>query len=463
MSDSIYPAEPPVDLRSARKITPLAEPDPVPIDEAPTEQFEAADVVDEYSDVDDTWHDEPAPEPHTAEPVVVTAEWFDRALPLPSGAESDPAMWGRRGWLNTVTAGALKLRPRPEEVLHRRAVAAVAQPLVGRSMIMVANPKGGQSKTVTALMLAETFAHLRRMGAPVVWDNNEADGTLGLRAASAVPNTSVWDLIDHAQLLTAPTASAADLTRFLRPQPSGAEVLAADDSAERMDQIGAAECETVYSVLRRWREMVIVDTGNNHRRDNWLWTAERADLLVVPIIYAADATVKVLKMVHALRQRGLHHLLDNAIVVCAPNALGDTPELREQIHSALAEAGLHTIIDVPFEPSMPMGGRVEYSRLSESTRRAWVQVCAVAATFLAATMSDRQDDLAANSTQELSSFESAEEQAPLVDELEAADDESSSAEEFPENRFSVVDRHLDDVVRAANSTTTTQHVWRFGA
>lgn len=436
MSDPIYPAEPPVDLRSARKITPPPapnQPDPGPDLDVPADLLDGPQAPGDDYDTD--WIDEGGtdhadPVGTSGGPVVVTAQWLDDLLPTPAGAVSDPATWGRRGWWNTVTAGAVALRARPDEVLHRRAVAAVGQPLVGRSLVMVANPKGGQKKTVTSLMLAETFAAHRRGSAPVVWDNNEADGTLGLRAASAVPNSSVWDLIEHAELLTSPTAAAADLSRFLRPQPTGAEVLAADDSAERMDQLGAGECEAVHSVLRRWREMVIVDTGNNHRRDNWLWTADHADLLVVPIMYAADATVKVLKMAHALRRRGLDHLLDTAIVVCTPNAAGDTPALRGQIHTALAESGLRTILEVPFEAALLRGGRIEYSRLPQATRRAWVQVCAVAATTLAQSTPYRVD-------------------GPGHDGAHPQHGRSR-----PE-RFAAADRHLDDVVRGTRSSSPT--------
>lgn len=396
MSDSIYPAEPPVDLRSARKIT------PPPV--APEQEFDEPTSPDtdtaQWSDAsesaepcrDEYWDEGGDFEsPHAS--AVTTSAWREELLPTPPGVETDPAQWGRRGWFNTVTVGALKLRPLPDEVLHRKAVAAVGRPLMGQQLIMVANPKGGQAKTVTSLMLGNTFATHRRTSPPVVWDNNESEGTLGYRAASAVPATSVWDLLAHSHTLASPNAAASGLSRFLRAQPTGAEVLASDDSAERMDQIEGKDCERVYSVLRRWRELVIVDTGNNRRRENWLWTAHNAHLLVIPIIYALDSTVVVLKMIESLKRLGLEALVANAIVVCSPNPAGPDPKLHEEVRSILLEVGLRNFAEVPFDPALPRAGRIDYDRLSEDTRRAWVQVCAMAATVLAEAAQYREVEL----------------------------------------------------------------------
>ncbi|QSE87942.1 hypothetical protein JWS13_04330 (plasmid) [Rhodococcus pseudokoreensis] len=387
MTDSIYPAEPPVDLRSARKITPpppAAEPEfENPHADEPEVWAPAAGSEPEGSDQDYVWDEGDSDNQQELAPAVAAPAWHEELLPTPPNAETDPARWGRRGWFNTVSGGALKLRPRPEEVLHRRGVAAVGRPLIGDQLIMVANPDGGQAKTVSALMLGNTFATYRRSGPPVVWDNNESEGTLGLRAASAVPATSVWDLLASFGDLAAPHAAASGLSQFLRPQPTGAEVLASDDSADRFDEIEGEDCEKIYSVLRRWRDLVIVDTGNNRRCESWVWTARNAHVLVIPIVYALDATVAVLKMVESLKRLGLEDLVANAIVVGTPNSAGPDPELHDQIHEILSKVGIRNFTDVPFEPAFPRGGRIDYDRLSEETRRAWVRVTAMTATVLA--------------------------------------------------------------------------------
>lgn len=400
MSDSIYPAEPPVDLRSARKITP---PPPAPETEAEyapqhpdeTGVWPAATEASEEEGQDYGWDEGDSDDAQGPAPVVAAPAWHEELLPTPPNAETDPARWGRRGWFNTVTGGALTLRPRPEEVLHRRAVAAVGQHLIGEQLIMVANPDGGQAKTVSALMLGNTFATYRRTSPPVVWDNNESEGTLGFRAASATPAASVWDLLANFADLSAPHAAASGLSQILRPQPTGAEILASDDSADHFDEITAEDCAKVYTVLRRWRDLIIVDTGNNRRCESWLWTAKHAHVLLIPIVYALDSTVFVLKMVEVLNRLGRQDLVANAIVVGTPNAAGPDPELRAQIEEVLTKVGIRNFTDVPYEPAFPRGGRIDYDRLSEETRRAWVRVTAMTATVLAESAPHRTTALTA--------------------------------------------------------------------
>lgn len=401
MTERNYPAEPPVDLRSVRKITPPVTADPdFPAEQDAAFADAAFDEGYETTDIEQPTFADPDADDFTASgdelsstrPTVAQLTWD--LLPSPPGAETDPAQWGAKGWANTVTGGLLRLRPKTPEIEYRRARAAVAQQWQGRQMIMVANLKGGEGKTITTLTMANIFASLRG-GSVVAWDTSEAEGTLAYRAAVATPDRSVWDLLANAEALVSPHAEVSALSRFLRMQPSKAEVLASDDSALRMAQINADHCRSIYSVLRRFRDLVIVDTGNNRRASNWLWAAHNADLLVVPMTYREDSAVTVCRMFEALQARGLHSLVANAIVVLTVPPSGASQDKQDLIRRALNNAGVRNAVAVPFDGELAGGGRIDHARLHEETVQAWTRVCAMAATSLAASSQARGMELTA--------------------------------------------------------------------
>lgn len=322
-----------------------------------------------------------------AVPVDAVPTAPPRDLLAAASVEADPAQWGWRGRVNA--AAGLSLRPKADsdEVAYRRAVAKVQQNLVGTAMVTVINVKGGQGKTPTTLILSNIFGQLRG-GSVVAWDANESKGTLGDRAAVGPapgrPETTVWDLLEHASDLAGHNAASGGLGAFLRRQPSTDEVLASDQSSTRTRAIGAAECATVMSVLRRHRTVVFVDTGNDDLADNWQWVTANAHQLVIPMTIRRDAAAKVAQMLHGLHSRGLSHLVETAVV-----AIAATPEStvadRDLILDELQDAGITQILEMPYEPAFGgSGGRIVAARLSRRTTAAYTALAGVVADNLAA-------------------------------------------------------------------------------
>ena len=69
------------------------------------------------------------------------------------GIETDPAEWGRRGRINQTLG--MKLRAEPAEIDYRYDVELIARAVLPPwFVVMIANPKGGQGKTPTTLMLS---------------------------------------------------------------------------------------------------------------------------------------------------------------------------------------------------------------------------------------------------------------------------------------------------------------------
>ncbi|MBC7299919.1 MAG: hypothetical protein H5T78_03075 [Nocardia sp.] len=389
MSERSYPMESGVNLRSLRKTAPVEDAEPeIPADEpddfAPTE----ADLAE-------------------ARPALPP---LSDLLPESQGHETDPAKWGFRGWVNAASGGLLKLAPQTPEITARAAREAVRQQWIGHQRIAVANPKGGEGVTPTALTMGNVFAS-ERGSSVLVWDNNEAEGTLASRAIATRQEETVWDLLEHAEQLADPGADRAALSSFVRLQPTRAEVLAADEDPHGTGLIGAEQCRSIDAVLRRYRELTIIDTGNNRRRSNWLWSMYNAHLLVVPMTYREDSGRVVVRMLATLHEIGLSALVTNAIVVLTEPLGGVDPDVRSRIHDWLQRAGIRNLVEVPFDPILAGGGRIDHSKLSEPSIAAWTQVCAMAATSLAVSSQRRGRELRSRANPQ--SFRRPEERRPL--------------------------------------------------
>ncbi|TSD93263.1 hypothetical protein FOS14_23485 [Skermania sp. ID1734] len=407
MSEMFYPGEAPVDLTRTRKIIISAAPPPA-----------QPDVLGEGFDADE--FTPPAIDDGERALAAASTPATGGAEQLLDAAGQEPAkraQWGHRGRINRLLG--LRLAPSQAETADRLAHAALTAPLRGRQVVMVANAKGGQGKTTTALLLANTFATTRRAGAaPVVWDNAEAEGTLGYRA-NATGSVTVWDLLAAAESLTAPAAQASALSRLVRTEPSGVEIIASDDCARRLEQITAEHCRSIDAVLRRWRELVIVDTGNNRRRSNWLWTAYAADVLVIPLVYDAAAGMTVLKMLAALREHGLDRLAGSAVAVITGSPAPTDAGLRAHLLAALAEHGIDTVAEIPYDPVLARGGRIDYQQLGAPTRRAWTVAAGHVAARLAAAATRIETTSAAAEPVHEYPAAAAEDAAARIAELEA--------------------------------------------
>jgi len=89
------------------------------------------------------------------------------------------------------------------------------RPLGGPRQVTVVNPKGGAGKTVATLMLGLTFGQARG-GYVLAWDNNETQGTLGMRAQLRDHQRTVRDLLRDLHRFTRGDGGIAELADYLR-------------------------------------------------------------------------------------------------------------------------------------------------------------------------------------------------------------------------------------------------------
>ena len=171
---------------------------------------------------------------------------------------------------------AFGLGPGVRELIERDRIDRIARPLNGRKTIMVINTKGGGGKTLVTLMLA-TYLGRYRSGSVLAWDNNETEGTLGMRAPSQSHHRTVVDLLGALPTIANdPNAGTSELEHWVREQRGlSFDVLASADDDEAMRIIGESEFEDLHTQLSRFYRMIVVDTGNNRLSPNWLSAAAR--------------------------------------------------------------------------------------------------------------------------------------------------------------------------------------------
>ncbi|MFJ4651088.1 MinD/ParA family protein [Nocardia sp. NPDC088792] len=321
-------------------------------------------------------------EPSADEVAAVREARLAMLLKPAAGVHTDPARWGWRGRAN---AFGFRLRPhrRSTEVAYRQAVERIRQPLPGTPVVVVANPKGGSGKTPAAVLLSALLGR-HRGGRVVAWDAHEACGSLAARAACCPSEHTVWDVLGHAHELCTANADASGLARFLQRQPTLDEILASDQTPGGSVCIGRDECAAILAVLRRHREVVIVDTGNNDRAEGFRWAITHATQLVVPIIGRRDVIVSALRLLDGIAEDGYEDLAARAVItVC-----GAGPQ-QSGIVETLAAAGISRVVAVPFDPGLASGERIVVSRMGRDSVRAWTEVAATVADSVAETLAAR--------------------------------------------------------------------------
>ncbi|WJJ14697.1 AAA family ATPase (plasmid) [Prescottella equi] len=321
-------------------------------------------------------------------PTAPTASLFDERA-LASATSVTPARWGWRGRVNAALG--LKLAPQPDsaEVRFRDSVGAIQRTLPGTATIAVVNTKGGSGKTPTTVTLSAILGEHRGQGV-VALDASESGGTLGSRAAkTSDPERTVWDVLTNASKLVSVDAAAGDLASYLRRQPTRDEILAGDTDSSHDEMLGWDECAALAAVLRRHRDLLIVDTATNPQAPAWLWAVHHADLLVVPLPLRRDMAQHAHAMLDALNKRGLQHLVRTAVVLLCETP-GANLALEDIVVSEFETLGVESFVRVPYEPAFASGERLGLDALGQSSIEAWTNVAALVVEGLTTSIAQRQ-------------------------------------------------------------------------
>jgi MinD-like ATPase involved in chromosome partitioning or flagellar assembly len=305
------------------------------------------------------------------------AEEFARRRVAVSQPETSPATMGFRGFLRRASLGLIKPKPGRKEADERRLTEAVRRNFGGLRQITVVNPKGGAGKTVAALLLAMTFGQ-KRGGYVLAWDNNETQGTLGMRAVQDFHVRTVRDLLRDLQYFQDVHGRVGDLSQYVRSQGEAMfDVLSSDESATAGEMLTADAFHDLREVVSRFYKLIIVDTGNNVRAPNWQAAVETSDQLVVTMSARNDSAETAARMLDHLEQSGRHQLVRKAVTVVSMPASGkdiDLPSIQRHFGSRT-----RAVLIAPYERLLDSGEPIRYGLLSRHTRHAWLQIAATVA------------------------------------------------------------------------------------
>ncbi|NJP34258.1 chromosome partitioning protein [Micromonospora thermarum] len=317
---------------------------------------------------------EPAPQaawsPEVGAPP--TAEDFARRRQV---RPADPvATMGVRAVANRI---GLRLPPGRHEQEVRRDIDMVRRNFGGLRQVTVVNPKGGAGKTVAILLLAMTFGQ-KRGGYVLAWDNNETQGTLGMRAQQDFHARTVRDLLRDLGQFHGSHGRVGDLSQYVRSQGEGMfDVLASDESATGGEMLTAAAFAEIREVVSRFYKLIFVDTGNNVRAQNWQAAMDATDQLVVTMSARNDSAETAARMLDHLEQSGRQRLVRQAVtVVSMPPSRKeiDLPAIQEHF-----SARTRAVLLAPYERLIDTGEPIRYGALSSATRDAWLKIAAAVA------------------------------------------------------------------------------------
>lgn len=285
-----------------------------------------------------------------------------------------PAIYGWQGVLNRLSFGALKLGPSKDEIMRRRGIETIQASLLRPMTILVANAAGGAGKTITSIGLAGTFG-IHRGGEVAVWDNNETQGSLALRTNSQGSTRTVMDLLKAVD--DPEKVSLGELAPYLRRQGSSRfEVLASSTDPTEMRQIGQNEFLMVHSLLARFKQLMIVDSGNNCLAENFVAAAESADLLIIPTSLQRDGAQRALWTLRTLYESGYEELANNAIIVITEGSrLKESAQSAKEIRETFSRK--LDVIDIPYDPHLDRGTMIDLELLNDKTRRAYENLAAL--------------------------------------------------------------------------------------
>ncbi|QWF20303.1 hypothetical protein KM427_15040 [Nocardioides sp. LMS-CY] len=287
-----------------------------------------------------------------------------------------PATWGWRGTTRRWTGGLVNPRMGAEERSYVDDRRTIQRDFDGPRTIAFINPKGGAAKTTGVLVAGFTFGTVRG-GGVVAWDNNETRGTLGMRGTRSTHRNTTRELLEDLERFTDVYQSRiGDLGAFVRSQGDAHfDVLASDERPDVTGTIRARDFDAVHQLLERFYRVILVDTGNNMRAENWLAAAGAADLLVVTSTVREDTGYSGLWMLDALQDAGYQDLKHKTVTVLSdPSATVDAKLAADLVD--VYEQRTRGVYRVPYDPALVAGSVVPYPQLSRGTRREWLRACA---------------------------------------------------------------------------------------
>ncbi len=277
---------------------------------------------------------------------------------------------GWRGALYRASGGLVNPGPSDAERERRELVHRLRRPLTESHRIAVTSIKGGVGKTTVATCLGLTLAE-NRGDRVIVLDANPDAGTLAdrLTGESSVTVRELLRDLDRVH-------SWADISRYTS-LAGRLQVLASEQDPAASEAFSREEYEHICGVLARFFNLVITDSGTGLVHSAMEGTLKLANSVIIVGAPTVDGASRASKTLDWLQAHGHAALASDALMVLSCDRSSDDVDL-ERIREHFA-ARCRAVVEVPHDPHLSTGGRVELTRLRPQTRDAFLRLAALIA------------------------------------------------------------------------------------
>ena len=357
-------------------------------------------------------HQHPSPGAHAPTVTEVSAEAPSQAAsdPLadpasnPTGAEHPAAPSQTRApagvgaWLSALFGGGRRAAEqeaarqqaetaayvaRQQAARERTAMLRVLDTPVDEHAITVSALKGGITKTTLVLAIGTVLA-LHRRDLVLAIDGNAHRGTLASRLGEETTLT-VRDLAEQ----LSEVSSAKDFRRFTSQAETRLEVLASERDPAKAQGFSADEYRDVVAVARRFRSVILTDTGTDLTLPLMGEVYRATDTLVVAATTARDGADLAAETLDWWAEFAGDEVVRRAVLAVTevepfsirPDQVDRIDEnlhryelrCRQRREEILARFGdrVGEVIFVPYDPYLRDGGRFVWDELAPATQAAY--------------------------------------------------------------------------------------------
>ncbi len=279
----------------------------------------------------------------------------------------------KTGWRNTLlrlSGGRVNPGPSVADILHREVLHRIRRPLMQSHRIAVTSIKGGVGKTTVSTLLGLVLAE-NRGDRVIVMDANPDAGTLADRLTGE-SSVTVRELLRDLDRIH----SWTEVSRYTS-LAGRLQVLASEQDPAAGEAFSREEYAHICALLDRFFNIIITDSGTGLVHSAMVGTLELANSVIIVGAPTVDAAGRASKTLDWLLAHGHGALAADAVAVLScdrTSAEVDRGRIREHF-----EARCRAVVEIPHDPHLASGGRVEFARLRPATREAAYQLAALMA------------------------------------------------------------------------------------